>query len=133
VPAPATPAGAWQDDRSALDADPLAPECTLEDFSKVDLRIARIVEAEAVPEANKLVRLVVSLGGEVRKNLFAGIKTAYQPADLVGRLVVIVANLAPRKMKFGTSEGMVVACGPGGSELYLVAPDQGAKPGQRLH
>jgi methionyl-tRNA synthetase len=127
------PTGAPQDDRSGLDAEPLAPECTLEDFTKVDLRIARIVRAEAVPEANKLVKLVVSLGGDVTKQLFAGIKAAYKPEDLVGRLVVIVANLAPRKMKFGTSEGMVVACGPGGSELYLVSPDQGAKPGQRLH
>jgi methionyl-tRNA synthetase len=105
----------------------------VDDFAKLDLRIARIVAAEAVPEANKLLKLTVSLGGDSTKTLFAGIKAAYEPADLVGRLVVIVANLAPRKMKFGTSEGMVLAAGSGGKDLYLLAPDTGAKPGQRLH
>jgi len=97
------------------------------------LRIARVVSAEDVPQANKLLKLTLSLGGEHRRTVFAGIKTAYQPDQLVGRLVVLVANLAPRKMKFGTSEGMVVASGGGGSEIFLLSPDDGAKPGQRVH
>lgn len=115
-----------------LAAEPLAPECTIDDFTKVDLRVARIVAAESVPEADKLLRLTVSLGGGVRRNVFAGIKAHYDPAALVGRLVVVVANLKPRKMRFGTSEGMVVAAG-GQGESFLLAPDSGAKPGQRVH
>src|SRR5690606_25066891 len=103
------PAPTFDDDGAALAAEPLAPECTIDDFAKVDLRVARIVQAEAVPEANKLLKLTVSLGGGVTRTVFAGIKAAYKPEDLVGRLVVIVANLAPRKMKFGVSEGMVIA------------------------
>jgi methionyl-tRNA synthetase len=117
----------------AAEGEPLAAPCTMDDFAKLDLRIARIEAAEAVPEANKLLKLTVSLGGGSTKTLFAGIKAAYEPADLVGRLVVIVANLEPRKMKFGTSEGMVLASGSGGKDLYLLSPDTGAKPGQRLH
>jgi len=115
-----------------LGAEPLAAECTIDDFTKVDLRVARIVAAESVPEADKLLRLTVSLGGGVRRNVFAGIKAHYDPASLVGRLVVVVANLKPRKMRFGTSEGMVVAAG-GHGESFLLAPDSGAKPGQRVH
>jgi methionyl-tRNA synthetase len=118
---------------AALQAEPLAPECTIDDFTKVDLRIARIVSARDVPEAKKLLELTVSLGGGVTRTVFAGIKSAYRPEDLVGRLVVVVANLAPRKMKFGTSEGMVVAASGEGPGVYLLAPDAGAKPGQRLH
>ena len=72
-------------------------------------------------------------GGDERRTVFAGIKQAYDPETLVGRLVVMVANLAPRKMKFGVSEGMVVASGPGGKEVFLLSPDDGAKPGQRVH
>jgi len=119
-------------DNDALQKEPLAPEITIEDFQKVDLRIARIVAAEAVPEAKKLLRLTLSLGSGPARNVFAGIKGAYEPAQLVGRLVVMVANLQPRKMKFGLSEGMVVAAGTDG-EVFLLSPDQGAKPGQRLH
>jgi len=112
---------------------PLAPICSFDDFTKVDLRIARIVAAEDVPAANKLVHLTLSLGGDKRLNVFAGIKAAYKPEDLIGRLVVCVANLAPRKMKFGTSDGMIVAAvGEGGKELFLVAPDEGARPGLRV-
>ncbi len=120
------------DDGAALAAEPLAPECTIDDFGKVDLRVARVVTAEAVPEAEKLLKLTVSLGGDVTRTIFAGIKAHYEPDALVGRLVVIVANLKPRKMRFGTSEGMVVAAG-GASEAFVLAPDSGAKPGQRVH
>ncbi|MEB2310633.1 MAG: methionine--tRNA ligase [Sorangiineae bacterium] len=130
-PAPDRPPA--EDDGAALEAEPLAPECTIDDFAKVDLRVARVLAAEAVPESKKLLKLTVSLGGGVTRTVFAGIKAAYRPEALVGRLVVVVANLAPRKMKFGTSEGMVAAAGPGGAEVYLLSPDTGAKPGQRLH
>lgn len=122
-----------EDDGAALEAEPLAPECTIDDFAKVDLRVARVLAAEVVPESKKLLKLTVSLGGGTTRTVFAGIKAAYEPSALLGRLVVVVANLAPRKMKFGTSEGMVAAAGPGGAEVYLLSPDAGAKPGQRLH
>ncbi|GIW98411.1 MAG: methionine--tRNA ligase [Pirellulaceae bacterium] len=123
----------WNDSDEPLKKEPLAPECTIDDFMKVDLRVARVVAAEEVPEARKLLKLTLSLGGEVRKTVFAGIKAAYKPDELVGRLVVCVANLAPRKMRFGVSEGMVTAAGEGGEEVYLLSPDSGAKPGQRVH
>ena len=130
---PSATTDVWKDSGEALTAEPLAEQCTIEDFMKVDLRVARIVEAEQVPEARKLLKLKLSLGGGVYRQVFAGIKAAYEPEKLVGRLVVCVANLAPREMKFGTSEGMVVASGPGGKEVYVLAPDQGAVPGQRVH
>ncbi len=120
------------DDGEALAKEPLAPQITIDDFTKVDLRVARIVAAEPVPEAKKLLRLTLSLGGTETRNVFAGIKAYYQPEQLVGRLVVMVANLAPRQMKFGMSEGMVVAAG-GDGEAFLLSPDSGAKPGHRLH
>jgi methionyl-tRNA synthetase len=126
------PGGASVDDSAPLEAEPLAETCSIDDFAKVDLRIARILEAKEVPGADKLLQLTVSLGGAERRNVFAGIKAAYTPESLVGRLVVVVANLAPRKMKFGVSEGMVVAAGPGKKEVFLLAPDAGAKPGQRI-
>ncbi|HEX5101968.1 MAG TPA: methionine--tRNA ligase subunit beta, partial [Polyangiaceae bacterium] len=131
--APASAVAATADDGAALAAEPLAPECTIDDFGKVDLRVARIVTAELVPEAKKLIKLTVSLGGTETRTVFAGIKSAYTPEALVGRLVVIVANLAPRKMKLGTSEGMVIAAGPGEKDIFLLSPDSGAKPGQRVH
>jgi methionyl-tRNA synthetase len=109
----------------------LADEITIEDFLKVDLRIAKIVNAEAVPEADKLLQLTLDIGGEIR-NVFAGIKSAYEPADLIGRHTVMVANLKPRKMRFGVSEGMVLAAGPGGSDLFILSPDEGAVPGMRI-
>jgi len=127
------PAAAPADTDAALLAEPLAPECTIEDFQKVDLRVARILKAEHVEGANKLLRLTVSLGGENTRNVFAGIKAAYDPEKLVGRLVIVVANLKPRQMKFGLSEGMVCASGGGGTEVYLLSPDSGAVPGQRVH
>lgn len=123
----------WNDSGDALAAEPLADECTFDDFMKVDLRVARVVSAEHVEEARKLLKLQLSLGGGEYRQVFAGIKAAYDPEKLVGRLVVCVANLAPRKMKFGLSEGMVVASGPGGSEVFVLSPDEGAVPGQRVH
>ena len=122
-----------QDSGDALAAEPMAPVCTIDDFTKVDLRVARIVKAEEVPEAKKLVKLTVSLGGDNTRTVFAGIKAAYTLQQLEGRLVVIVANLQPRQMKFGLSEGMVTAAGPGGTEVFLLGVDSGAVPGQRVH
>ncbi|MFM8261133.1 MAG: methionine--tRNA ligase [Pirellula sp.] len=116
-----------------LVAEPLAPTCTIEDFAKIDLRVARVIKAEEVPEAKKLVKLTVSLGGDVTRTVFAGIKAAYTLEQLEGRLVVIVANLQPRQMKFGLSEGMVTAAGAGGTEVFLLGVDTGAKPGHRVH
>jgi methionyl-tRNA synthetase len=123
----------WNDPGDALAAEPLAGECTIDDFAKVDLRVARVVEAEAVPEARKLLKLKLSLGGGEYRQVFAGIKSAYEPEALVGRLVIMVANLAPRQMKFGLSEGMVVASGGVGPEVFVLSPDEGAIPGQRVH
>jgi methionyl-tRNA synthetase len=121
------------DSAEPLTLEPLAPTCTIEDFMKVDLRVARVIKAEEVPEAKKLIKLTVSLGGDVTRTVFAGIKAAYTPAQLEGRLVVIVANLQPRQMKFGLSEGMVTAAGAGGVEVFLLSADSGAKPGHRVH
>ncbi|MBY5991557.1 methionine--tRNA ligase [Ferrimonas balearica] len=114
-----------------LEKEPVAETISFDEFAKVDLRVARIAKAEHVKGANKLLQLTLDLGGETR-NVFAGIKSAYQPEDLEGRLTVMVANLAPRKMKFGLSEGMVLAAGPGGEEIHILSPDSGAKPGQRI-
>lgn len=104
----------------------------IDDFMKVDLRIARILRAEAVPEAEKLLKLQVDLGDLGTRQIFAGIKAAYDPSALEGRLTLVVANLAPRKMKFGLSEGMVLAAGAGGKDLFILSPDSGAKPGDRV-
>ena len=111
---------------------PLAPEITIDDFSRLDLRVARIEQAEHVEGADKLLQLTLDVGAETR-NVFAGIKAAYpDPSVLVGRLVVMVANLKPRRMRFGMSEGMVLAAGPGGKDIFLLSPDDGATPGQRV-
>ena len=123
----------WNDSDEPLKAEPMAETCSIDDFMKIDLRVARVIAAEHVPEARKLLKLTLSLGGDVRKTVFAGIKAAYEPEKLIGRLVVCVANLAPRQMKFGLSEGMVTAAGPGGEEVFLLAIDSGAKPGMRVH
>ncbi|MDO6446856.1 methionine--tRNA ligase [Colwellia sp. 1_MG-2023] len=118
-----------------LGADPIAPEIQFDDFAKIDLRIAKIVKAEHVEGADKLLRLELALdsneNGETRQ-VFAGIKSAYQPEDLQGKLTVMVANLAPRKMRFGMSEGMVLAAGPGGKDLWIMNPEDGAKPGMKV-
>ncbi|MBW9265070.1 MAG: methionine--tRNA ligase [Candidatus Thiodiazotropha sp. (ex. Lucinisca nassula)] len=116
---------------SPLVTDPIADTIQFDDFAKLDLRIARIAKAEHVEGADKLLQLTLDLGGETR-NVFAGIKSAYAPKDLEGKLTVMVANLAPRKMRFGISEGMVLAAGPGGKDLYVLNPDQGAQPGMRV-
>jgi methionyl-tRNA synthetase len=116
---------------AATQVDPLAEPIEFEDFAKVDLRIARIIKAEHVEGADKLLRLTLDIGNETR-NVFAGIKSAYQPEDLEGKLTVMVANLKPRKMRFGISEGMVLAAGPGGKDLWVLHPDDGAQPGMRV-
>ena len=123
----------FQDGGEALAAEPMTEECTIDDFVKVDLRVARVVEADHVDGARKLLKLKLSLGGDETRTVFAGIKAAYEPEKLVGRLVVMVANLKPRQMKFGLSEGMVCASGAGGAEVFLLSPDEGAVPGQRVH
>ena len=114
-----------------LKDDPIAETISFEDFAKLDLRIARISKAEHVEGADKLLQLTLDIGGETR-NVFAGIKSAYEPESLEGKLTVMVANLAPRKMRFGISEGMVLAAGPGGSDLFILQPDPGAQPGMRV-
>ncbi|WHI48703.1 methionine--tRNA ligase [Microbulbifer sp. EKSA008] len=114
-----------------LAEDPIAEEIQFDDFAKVDLRIALIAKAEHVEGAGKLLRLTLDLGGETRQ-VFAGIKSAYAPEDLEGKHTVMVANLAPRKMRFGVSEGMVLAAGPGGKDLWILEPHEGAKPGMRV-
>ncbi|PQO32002.1 methionine--tRNA ligase [Bremerella cremea] len=128
-----TTAAKFEDSGQPLIDEPMTEECTIDDFVKVDLRVARVLSAEEVPDARKLLKLTLGLGGDARKQVFAGIKAAYKPEELVGRLVIMVANLKPRQMKFGLSEGMVCASGPGGEEVFLLSPDDGAKPGQRIH
>jgi methionyl-tRNA synthetase len=131
--APSAETTQYADSDQPLQDEPLSETCTIDDFAKVDLRVARVLAAEQVPEAKKLLKLTLGLGGDHRRTVFAGIKAAYEPEQLVGRLVIMVANLAPRQMKFGLSEGMVVAAGPGGTEVFLLGIDEGAQPGQRVH
>ena len=111
--------------------DPISAEISFDDFAKIDLRVAKIVNAEHVAGADKLLQLTLDIGGQTR-NVFAGIKSAYQPEDLQGKYTIMVANLAPRKMRFGISEGMVLAAGPGGKDLYILNPDEGAIAGMRI-
>ncbi|MHC4212555.1 MAG: methionine--tRNA ligase [Planctomycetota bacterium] len=112
--------------------EPIEAECTIDDFAKTDLRIAKVLNAESVEGANKLLRLQLDVGG-LQKEVLAGIAKAYEPQNLIGRKVVYLANLKPRKMKFGLSEGMVLAAGPGGKDIFLLCADDGAEPGQRIH
>jgi len=121
APAPAT----------APAAAPAAGEVTVEDFAKLDLRIAKIVAAEIVEGADKLLKLTLDLG-EGQRTVFAGIRSAYAPEQLPGRMTLVLANLKPRKMRFGVSEGMVLAAGPGGKDIFLLAPDAGATPGMKV-
>lgn len=113
-------------------AEPFKPNISIDKFAEIDLRIAKIVKAEHVPDANKLLRLEIDLGSGVHRQIFAGIKEAYSPEDLIGKLTVVVANLEPRKMRFGLSEGMVLAAGPGGKDIFILEPHSGAEPGMRV-
>ena len=126
-------AGVKSDDENNNDQEKLSETdwIDFDDFAKVDLRVARINAARPVEGADKLLHLTLDLGKEERQ-VFAGIKSAYDPEKLIGKLTVIVANLAPRKMRFGVSEGMVLAAGPGGSEIFLIEPDAGATPGMKI-
>ncbi len=119
--------------KPAVEAAPAqgTTEVTIEDFAKLDLRIAKIVAADRVEGADKLLKLTVDIGTSER-TVFAGIRAAYEPAQLVGRLTLVLANLKPRKMRFGTSEGMVLAAGPGEKEIFLLSPDSGATPGMKV-
>jgi len=112
-------------------AEPVKPECTMEDFEKVDLRIAKVVKAEPVEGADKLLRLDLDVGGQ-QKSVLAAIAQAYKPNELVGKIVIYLANLKPRKMRFGLSEGMILAAGTGGKDIFMLSADSGAKPGQRV-
>ncbi len=116
----------------AKTAEKIADTISYDDFAKVDLRIAKIVKAEHVEEAKKLLKLTLDIGEDKHRTVFAGIKEAYQPEQLTGRLTVMVANLAPRKMRFGLSEGMVLAAGPGKQDLWILSPDDGAEPGMKV-
>jgi methionyl-tRNA synthetase len=120
----------------ASDIEELAPEISIDDFTKIDLRVAKIVNCEHVEGSSKLLRLTLDVGEGRYRNVFSGIKSAYQPEQLIGKLTVLVANLAPRKMKFGVSEGMVL-CASAKDEktnpgLYLLEPVSGAQPGMRI-
>lgn len=127
TPAPATSASPAADRNSDQPA-----QMTIDDFGKIDLRVAEVLEAEEIKEADKLLRLKVSLGPLGERQIIAGIKAAYKPETLKGRKVLVVANLAPRKMKFGMSEGMVLCAGSGGSDLFVLSPDDGAKAGDKI-
>jgi methionyl-tRNA synthetase len=137
-PSPAGGRGSEEAGGSGLPGgEELAPTISIDDFAKVDLRIARIVNCEAVQGSSKLLRLTLDVGEGTLRNVFSGIASAYQPADLVGKLTVMVANLAPRKMKFGTSEGMVLAASHADEKaspgIYILNPWPGAQPGMRIH
>lgn len=120
-----------QKSQSELDKEPIEPEIEFDDFAKIDMRIAKIISCEEVPTANKLLKFKLDIGGETRQ-VFSGIKSAYRPEELEGKLTVMVANLKPRKMKFGMSEGMILAAGPGGKDLWILEPHEGAQPGMRV-
>jgi methionyl-tRNA synthetase len=117
---------------AAAPTEPIKPECTIDDFAKIDLRIAKVVKAEAVEGADKLLRLQLDVGG-LEKTCLAAIAQAYKPDELVGKTVIYLANLKPRKMKFGLSEGMILAAGTGGKDIFMLSADAGAKPGQSVH
>ncbi|MXX07546.1 MAG: methionine--tRNA ligase [Gammaproteobacteria bacterium] len=135
----------WDSGQNAAEAAPaeeaieeIAAEIDIDAFAKVDLRVAQVIEASLVEGADKLLRLRLDLGVDaagdpVERTVFAGIRTAYKPEQLTDKLLVVVANLKPRKMKFGTSEGMILAAGPGGKEIWVLHPDTGAKPGMRIN
>ena len=105
---------------------------SIDEFLRIDLRVAKVVSAEQVAGADKLLKLRLDVGELGEREIFAGIRTAYDPATLNGRLIVVVANLEPRKMRFGVSEGMMLAAGPGGTDIFVLSPDAGASPGMRV-
>jgi methionyl-tRNA synthetase len=105
---------------------------SLDDFLRIDLRVAKVLDAQLITGADKLLKLHLDVGDLGERQIFAGIRSAYDPATLVGRLIVVVANLEPRKMRFGTSEGMMLAAGPGGADIFVLSPDTGAAPGMRV-
>ncbi|KKO43957.1 methionine--tRNA ligase [Arsukibacterium ikkense] len=117
---------------AVTEREPISETISIDDFAKIDLRVAKIVSASAVEGADKLVQLQLDIGNGETRQVFAGIKAAYAPEDLIGRSTVMVANLAPRKMRFGLSEGMVLAAGPGGGDVFILSPDDGALPGMRV-
>jgi methionyl-tRNA synthetase len=130
IGAPAAPEATTKDSSKK----PIKPDdgtISIDDFNKVELRVARIISAEPVDGADKLLRLVLDVGDHQRQ-VFSGIKAAYSADELVDRLTVVVANLAPRKMRFGVSEGMVLAAGPGDTDIFLLSPDSGASPGMAV-
>jgi methionyl-tRNA synthetase len=116
---------------ASIAAEPFKPECTIDDFGKIDLRISKVIKAESVEGADKLLRLVLDVGGP-QKTCFAAIAQAYKPEELTGKTVIYLANLKPRQMKFGLSEGMILAAGAGGKDIYMLSADSGAKPGQKV-
>ncbi|MCL5770480.1 MAG: methionine--tRNA ligase subunit beta, partial [Planctomycetes bacterium] len=118
--------------QAPVTAEPLAATCTIEQFNAVDLRVARVLSAEPVQASEKLMRLELDLGALGRRTVLAGIKKAYSAEQLVGRQVIVCANLAPRKMKFGVSDGMILAAGAGGTDLALLSVESNATPGQRV-
>jgi methionyl-tRNA synthetase len=132
APAPVRHAEAQVHAAQLVAGTPISDTISIDDFSKIDLRIARIASAEHVEGADKLLRLTLDLGELGTRQVFAGIKSAYEPESLVGRLTVMVANLAPRKMKFGMSEGMVLAASGDTPGLFILSPDSGAAPGMKV-
>ena len=116
---------------AAEPAEPFKPECTIEDFAKIDMRIAKVIKAEAVEGADKLLRLVLDVGGP-EKSVLAAIAKAYKPEELTGKIVIYFANLKPRQMRFGLSEGMILASGTGGKDIFMLSADTGARPGQKV-
>jgi methionyl-tRNA synthetase len=131
APAAPTPATAPAAAAPGAPADPPA-SISIDEFLRVDLRVARVLEAGLITGADKLLKLRLDVGDLGERQIFAGIRAAYEPQALVGRLIVVVANLKPRKMRFGTSEGMMLAAGPGGTEIFVLSPDSGAAPGMRV-
>jgi len=132
--APIVPPPAGASDAAVL-ANAAAVEgnlISIDDFSRVDLRVAKVLNAELVAGADKLLKLELDLGELGTRSVFAGIRAAYEPQALVGRLIAVVANLEPRKMRFGVSEGMMLAAGPGGKQIFALSPDSGAAPGMRI-
>jgi methionyl-tRNA synthetase len=105
---------------------------SIDEFLRVDLRVARVLSADLIAGADKLLKLRLDIGELGERDIFAGIRVAYDPESLVGRLIVVVANLEPRKMRFGVSEGMMLAAGPGGKDIFVLSPDSGASPGMRV-